>query len=279
VSVRKSLALAIAAAGAAGFGNQAHAQLAAGIPQWAGPYVGITGGGGWGHQSQSGGILQLPGTTGPTGPTCAAGSVLTTINGVTVCSSTFVDTDGSYNLSGGLIGGAVGYNYQQDRWVLGVEADDSWADITGSGTCGFNSAVPHACGGGIRWLATVRGRLGYDVGQIFPGVGTTLVYAAGGLAVGDVHAWDSLFGTSGDKTATGWTIGAGFETKLNPNWSVKLEYLHVDLGNPAVFSAIPPQPEHVSTTADIFRVGLSYYFSAPPPPPSPVVTKAPPISK
>jgi outer membrane immunogenic protein len=258
MSVRKSLALAIAAAGAAaGFSNQANAQLAAGLPQWAGPYVGVTGGWGWGQQSQSGGFLQLPGCTS--------------------CTSTFTSTfigDGCYNLSGGLIGGAVGYNYQLDRWVLGVEADDSWADITGSGTCGFNSAAPHACGGGIRWLATVRGRLGYDVGQIFPGVGTTMVYAAGGLAVGEVHAWDSLFGTSGDKTATGWTIGAGFETKLNPNWSVKLEYLHVDLGNPGVFVAIPPNEEHVSTTADIFRVGLSYYFNAPPPPPAPIITKA-----
>ena len=67
MSVRKSLALAIAAAGAAGFANQAHAQLAAGLPQWAGPYVGITGGWGWGHQSQSGGVLQLPGTACSTG--------------------------------------------------------------------------------------------------------------------------------------------------------------------------------------------------------------------
>lgn len=274
MSVRKSLALAIAAAGAAAaFSNQAHAQSAAGIPQWAGPYVGITGGWGWGHQSQSGGFLQLPG--------CGAGSSLVGTGTLASCtSSAFATADGSYNLSGGLIGGAVGYNFQQAQWVFGLEADDSWADISGSGTCGFNSSAPHACGGGIRWLATVRGRLGYDVGQIFPGVGTTMVYVAGGLAVGDVHAWDSLFGTSGDKTATGWTFGGGFETKLNPNWSVKLEYLHVDLGNPAVFSAIPPQPEHVSTTADIFRVGISYYFNAPPPPAaSPMVTKAPRYSK
>jgi hypothetical protein len=48
MSVRKSLALAITAAGAAAIANPAHAQLASGIPQWAGPYVGITGGGGWG---------------------------------------------------------------------------------------------------------------------------------------------------------------------------------------------------------------------------------------
>jgi outer membrane immunogenic protein len=185
-------------------------------------------------------------------------------------------------MSGGLIGGAVGYNFQVNRWVLGVEADDSWASITGSGTCGFGGAAPHACGGGIEnWLATVRGRLGYDVGQFWPGVGDTMLYIAGGLAVGEVHAWDSLFGASGSTTATGWTFGGGIETKLSPNWSVKLEYLHIDLGDPAVFTAIPPNPEHVSTTADIVRVGVSYYFNAPPPPPAPapILTKAPPVSK
>jgi outer membrane immunogenic protein len=272
MSVRKSLALAVAAAGAAGFGSSAHAQ-STGIPQWTGLYVGVTGGGGGGHQSQSGGRLLLP--------SCGSGSIAHTFTFASSTSILCEAADGSYGLSGGLVGGAVGYNFQQNRWVYGVEVDDSWADITGSGTCGFSGAAPHACGGGIRWLATVRGRLGYDVGQIFPNVGTTLVYAAGGLAVGDVHAWDNLFGTSGDKTATGWTVGAGFETKLNANWSVTLEYLHVDLGDPAVFTAIAPNPEHVSTTADIVRVGLSYYFSAAPPPvaPPPVVTKARPVSK
>jgi hypothetical protein len=70
-------------------------------------------------------------------------------------------------------------------------------------------------------------------------------------------------------------VGVGDRKVLNPNWSVKLEYLHVDLGNPGVFVAIPPYEEHVSTTADIFRVGISYYFNAPPPPPPPpIITKA-----
>jgi outer membrane immunogenic protein len=65
-----------------------------------------------------------------------------------------------------------------------------------------------------------------------------------------------------------------------PNWSVKLEYLHVDLGNPAVFAALPPNPEHVSTHFDVVRLGLNYHFNwgAPAAPP-PVVTKTRPISK
>jgi hypothetical protein len=47
-------------------------------------------------------------------------------------------------------------------------------------------------------------------------------------------------------------------------------------GNPSVFTAIPPNPEHVSTTADIVRIGLNYRFSWEPPP---IVTKVSPFTK
>lgn len=239
MAFRKSLALAIAVAG---LNSQAFAQ------SFSGWHVGGTGGGAWGHQDQSGGF-QMPGSSG------------TTIFG-----------DGSYNLSGGLIGGTVGYDWRNQSYVFGLEGDGSWANISGSGTCG---PPAHACGGSVDALGTVRARLGYDLGNLSPWGHDVLAYATGGLAIGDVHAWDSLFGTSGDKTATGWTVGAGLEAMLTPNWSVKLEYLHVDLGNPAVFTAIPPNPEHVSTQFDVVRVGLNYYFNwTPSPAASPLITKA-----
>jgi outer membrane immunogenic protein len=39
---------------------------------------------------------------------------------------------------------------------------------------------------------------------------------------------------------TGWTLGGGIEAMICPNWSIKAEYLHVDLGKHAVFNdAIP----------------------------------------
>jgi outer membrane immunogenic protein len=247
------------------------------LAAWDGWYLGISGGWGGGHGSQSGGILQLPSA-------CSSGSHPSTI---TIGSSTTIIcisniADGSYNLSGGLVGGTVGYNWENGRYVFGLEGDGSWADIRGSGTCGFppGGGPSHACGGSIDALGTVRARLGYDLGPVIPTFTSILAYATGGLAVGDIHAWDSLFGTSGDKTVAGWTVGGGFEAMLNANWSVKLEYLHVDFGNPAVFTAIPPNPEHVSTTADIVRVGLNYHFNwQPPPAPPPVITKSRPISK
>jgi outer membrane immunogenic protein len=254
MNARKSLILAIAIAGAGGATQSvpAHAQTA----NWSGPYAGVGGGGGWGHQSQSGGILTLPG-------------------GSTSVTTITTTADGGYNLSGGLLGGSIGYNFQSNRTVYGIDADASWADISGSGTCGVGGASPHACGGDIRGVETVRGRLGYDVGPVVPSLGSVLVFASGGLAVGQVHAWDSLLGTSGDKSVMGWTIGGGLEAMLGTNWSVRVEYLHIDFGNPAVFTALPPNPEHVSTTADVVQLGLDYHFdwTGPAAPTSPMVRK------
>jgi outer membrane immunogenic protein len=255
MSARKSLALAIAVAG---IGGAAHSVPAsAGPGTWAGPYLGIGGGGGWADQSQHGGVLTLPG------------------GGTSVSSVPFSSgsSDGDYHLSGGLLGGAVGYNFQSDRTIYGIEADASWADITGSGTCGTGGVPLHACGGAIWGLETLRGRLGYDLGWTASPFTDVMAFISGGLAVGQIHAWDAYLSTSGTKTVAGWTIGGGLEAMLGRNWSVKLEYLHIDFGDPAIFTALPPNPEHVSTTADVVRVGLDYHFNTPPPSGAPMLRK------
>ena len=163
-------------------------------------------------------------------------------------------------MSGGLVGGAVGYNFQFGQYVLGVEGSGAWADISGHGTCGAGSALPHRCGGEISALGTVRGRAGYDLGTSVGPFGGVLVFASGGLAIADVSAWDDLYGRKGSKTVAGWTIGGGVEAMLAQHWSIAIEYLHVDLGEHKVFSAIPPTPERVRTDADVFQIGVRYRF-------------------
>jgi outer membrane immunogenic protein len=205
--------------------------------EWSGAYVGVTAGGAVGNQSQAGGVFVLP---APPPPQLSL-------------------SDGSYGLSGGLVGGSIGYGLQEGRYVFGLEGDGSWAKISGSATCGFWSSAPHACGGGVGAFGTVRGRVGYDLGPVAGLFGGVLAYVTGGLAVGEVRAWDSLFGTSGGATEAGWTVGGGLALKIAPLWSVKVEYLHVDLGNHAIFTAAT-FPEHVSTSAEIARVGAHYHL-------------------
>lgn len=273
MSVRKSLALAVAVSGSAA------PALAA---DWSGPYGGLSAGGGFGDQAQHGGILVLPSSGGMTPPviaptTSVAGSTTTvTTSSLSMSSSMFSSTpistgtfptstssasaDGHYHMAGGLVGGAVGYNFQFGNYVLGVEGSGAWADISGRGTCGVGSALPHRCGGEISALGTVRGRAGYDLGLAGGPFSGMLVFASGGLAVAEVRAWDNLYNTKGSKTLAGWTVGGGVEAMLAQHWSIAIEYLHIDLGDQKVFTAIPPISEKVRTNADVFQIGVRYRF-------------------
>jgi outer membrane immunogenic protein len=216
--------------------TKAPAIVAPVLYNWTGGYIGVQGGYGWGHSDQTDPGLPPPQRIiqNPVG-------------------------DGHFSASGGLIGGTGGYNWQSARFVYGLEGDYSWADVQGqSNLCGPAFAL-HSCGTKLRSLGTLRGRVGYAAGD----TGNWLLYATGGLAVGDVYAWDNLLPASGSATRAGWTVGAGVETAFAPNWTVKLEYLYVDLGKATLFNIIPTVPETVSFTANIVRAGVNYKFGGP----------------
>jgi outer membrane immunogenic protein len=144
--------------------------------------------------------------------------------------------------------------------VFGLETDLSLASIDGSSqACGIS---PHECGTKLDSLGTLRMRLG-------PSWDRYWLYATGGLAYGQVHAWDSAFGVAGTDTRAGWTAGIGIEAMLMQNWSVKFEYLHVDLGTANQFDIVANVPERVHFDADIFRVGVTYQFGGQPDPAPP----------
>jgi outer membrane immunogenic protein len=179
---------------------------------WTGLYVGINGGYGWGRSRWS-----------------SFGT--------------------SADISGGMIGGTVGYNWQAlgSPWVFGLEGDLDWTDIKGSF---LNAACPTGCQTKNSWLGTVRGRLGYAWNR-------TMFYGTGGLAAGDVKATQNFVATSSDTNA-GWAAGAGIETALVGNWTGKLEYLHVDLGSTNCTFCAPPT--RVGFHADQVRAGVNYRF-------------------
>ena len=90
-----------------------------------------------------------------------------------------------------------------------------------------------------------------------------------GVAFGDVQAAATgLPFASG--TQTGWTAGAGIEFAFAPNWTGRVEYLYVDLGNftcpptscnggASVFPAIPVS-DTVRFNENIIRAGIDYKF-------------------
>jgi len=229
---------------------------------WSGFHFGFSGGGGTGTSTQTDNYHPAPATTptvstgptaGPTGPTGPTGSTGPT--GPPPPTTTL--GDGRYNVGGGLVGAGLGYNWQFQSWVFGLETDLAYASIDGSSQiCGIS---PHQCGTKLDSLGTARVNLG-------PSWDRYWLYATGGLAYGQVRAWDSAFGVAGTDTRAGWTAGVGLEAKLTSNWSMKFEYLHVDLGTANQFNIVPGVPERVSFNADLFRVGVTYQFNSQPDP-------------
>ena len=105
---------------------------------WTGFYLGINGGGGWGHSSF-------------TAPLATS----------------------SFNTSGGQVGGTVGYNYQVGHAVFGLEGDLDWSNINGSGACGSRN-----CETKNDWFGTARGRIGYAFDRFMPYVTGGLAYGS-----------------------------------------------------------------------------------------------------
>jgi outer membrane immunogenic protein len=179
---------------------------------WNGFYIGVNGGGGWGNSHS--------------------------------------DLAGHTSLSGGMVGGTVGYNLQVGTWVFGVEGDIDWADVSGTTT---NANCPAGCRVKNNWLNTDRGRIGYAFGNFLP-------YVTGGLAVGDVRATNPGFAGL-TNTQAGWTVGAGAEYAISGPWSAKVEYLHVDLGHFNCGLNCGPTPtDNVSFREDLVRGGINYRF-------------------
>jgi len=181
------------------------------IYNWTGFYLGINGGGGWGRSQWDG-----------------------------------VDR---FNVSGGLIGGTIGYNWQINQLVVGAEGDIDWSRIKGT----TNVLCPPGCDSRNSWLATARGRIGYAVDRFLP-------YLTAGLAFGDIRASVAPF-PGGSITNAGWTVGAGLEFGAVSNVSVKVEYLFVDLGNfnCGLNCGLLPGA-NVSLYANVLRAGLNLRF-------------------
>jgi outer membrane immunogenic protein len=193
----------------------------------------------------------------------------------------------------------AGYNAQfASGLVLGAEADFQWTGQRdtvcmfgcGASSVGFfnvggpgdNSQLAHTQK--LAWLATLRGRLGFATSS-------WLWYVTGGAAYGRVeddfvytssfipglpNPYPSSGSGSFARNKLGWTAGGGVETSIFGNWSAKLEYLYVDLGNKSdtldivsPLFGVPALPRSfaISTSSHvvdhIVRAGLNYRFGAP----------------
>jgi outer membrane immunogenic protein len=179
----------------------------------------------------------------------------------------------SPNSMGGFGGGQLGYNWQRDRVVFGIETDIQGAGVSGSAASSYpgNTVLDpftFSAKYNLDYFGTVRGRLGYAFDR-------TLIYATGGFAYGGVsYNAAAIFTPASEGPAynlatssvdTGFVVGAGFEQMLSPNWSVKAEYQYVNLGSnsvSAVYFCCSNYNNTVKFDNDFhtIRIGVNYRF-------------------
>ncbi len=243
---------------------------------WTGFYVGVNAGAGWSHESY----------------VAAPDGTLVTI-----------PFDGSLGWGAGLPGsspagftggGQLGYNWQMTNLVVvGVETDFQYYGATVTNNTAFVSAVPPAGPGGFAtilnqvnsstpWFGTLRGRIGTTA--FSP---SALIYVTGGLAYGREDLSANVTATlpggglletfpfTTSATKVGYTIGGGFEWMVADHWSVKAEYLYVNLpgngGQTVATTFLGPSafPEDVMSFAssrdslNVVRFGVNYRFGGP----------------
>ena len=217
---------------------------------WSGGYIGGHAGGGYGRTSFS----------NPFGPSIYGGSL---------------------DIPSFVAGGQIGYNWQNNSWVFGLELDASAAAANGSNTClaASHSIVSANCNAGPNLFATGTGRIGYAFGPL----GQTLAYLKAGVAWqnnrGDVVNNVEPENQPQEKThfdygRVGGVIGLGLEQALTPAWSLNVEYDYLHFGGPSVATAStvqlsPPAILAANTTSlssnyHIGRVGLNYHFGVDP---------------
>jgi outer membrane immunogenic protein len=262
-----SVALSATAASAADLAARPYtkAPMLAPVYNWTGFYVGLNAGGAWSDSNART-------TTIFTGPGYFADSSVPAIGSV-----------GNQNLNHTSFTGGVtgGYNWQINSAVIGVEGDFNYLGFkksvssTGIYPCCAPTSFTVNTSASADWLATFRGRVG------FLATPALLLYGTGGLAVANVRSsylFTDTFSAANESasissTRYGWTAGGGAEYALMNGWSIKAEYLYLDLGrasttstNLTVFNpggAASPTNVFTHTFSlreNIGRVGVNYKF-------------------
>jgi outer membrane immunogenic protein len=176
----------------------------------------------------------------------------------------------SYDESGFVAGGQLGYNWQWHMLVFGPEVDLGYMHLNGHGV---EPTSPNGDTRGITdsdFYTTIRARIGVALNCNW------LIYATGGgIGVNyDTRVFDGSITRSGpdlidahkEEMEWGYTVGAGVERKLGPHWSIKLEYLYFNLADQTLSGHDLPNNRNTTfvfngnTEGNIVRGGVNFHF-------------------
>lgn len=181
------------------------------------------------------------------------------------------------NTQGGFVGGGlVGYNYQINQFVLGIEGEYGY---NGTGSNGISTSGTVLGNGPLAGpfsvtqkfndtgVARVRGRLGYAVQP------QMLLYVAGGWTWMSTNSSLSgfccgnpianSFSVSQHQSIDGWNIGVGGEYAFTPNWIARVEYIYDGFSKLNVGYGVYPglvDNRNVGINLNTIRAAIEYKF-------------------
>ena len=170
---------------------------------------------------------------------------------------------GCNDRSGGVVGGQIGYRWQANQFVFGLEAQGDWADLSNTRVTLFDPTLS---------TRVKTDGIGLFTGQIGYAWNAALLYVKGGAAVtgNQLDILDTATGlglASVSNTRWGGTVGVGFEYGFAPNWSVGVEYDHLFMGNAnnTFTNGINPRlatvlSDRISQNVDMVTARINYRF-------------------
>jgi outer membrane immunogenic protein len=169
-------------------------------------------------------------------------------------------TEGDIDVDGWFGGVAAGANFQTGSFVLGVEGDIAWSDISGSADIPASTSDASL---DVDYIGTIRARAGVAFDSVLLYATGGFAYAGGSIGITEI---DGVIDASEDATFTGWTVGLGAELAITDNLSVKGEYLYTALSSDDVVFSTDDYDIggdlHVDgdLNAHTFKIGLNYSF-------------------
>jgi outer membrane immunogenic protein len=163
-------------------------------------------------------------------------------------------------VSGGMAGGQIGFNYQFNTFVLGVEFEGDWTGL--KRTSGIVDVLGFPLQAQVKTesIVSLAARFGFAADRFFlygkAGVG----WVNNKLTVTNTDTLDFI---ERSNTRSGLLLGIGGEYAIQAsNWTVKLEYDHINLGSRSITDTncvfICDYTITAKRNVDMFKFGFNY---------------------
>ncbi|MGH8431509.1 MAG: outer membrane protein, partial [Solimonas sp.] len=172
-----------------------------------------------------------------------------------------VTSAGGVTPYGSFFGGVqAGYeHFFASRLMLGIELDASFVDYLDlAQVLSYRATNTGTATEQLEYLASLRGRLGYDMGGWTP-------FVTGGIAWASTR-FSRIDLTTGNEDANpsnvrlGYVVGGGIDRSLGPRWSARAEYLYTNFGLTGFLFNSAPARYDSQFDLHRFRIGLNYKF-------------------